>query len=76
MYYYYQACFFPWQVIMKILVTGAASFIGYALSIRLFERGGAVIGNHNNYYYPALKEARRARRADHFNYTHICPELL
>ena len=58
---------------MKVLVTGAAGFIGSALSIRLLERGDSVIGidNHNDYYDPALKEARLARHADHPNYTHI-----
>lgn len=58
---------------MKIIVTGAAGFIGSALSIRLLERGDTVIGidNHNDYYDPALKEARLARHADHPNYTHI-----
>lgn len=58
---------------MKIIVTGAAGFIGSALSIRLLERGDTVIGidNHNEYYDPALKEARLARHADHPNYTHI-----
>jgi len=57
----------------KILVTGAAGFIGSALSIRLLERGDEVVGidNHNDYYDPALKEARLARHADHPNYTHI-----
>lgn len=44
---------------MKILVTGAAGFIGSAFSLRLLERGGEVVGidNLNNYYNPALKEA-------------------
>ena len=58
---------------MKLLVTGSAGFIGSALSISLLERGHEVIGidNHNNYYNPALKEARLARHADHPNYTHI-----
>ena len=48
---------------MKVLVTGAAGFIGSALSIRLLDRGDTVIGidNHNDYYSPALKEARLAR---------------
>jgi len=58
---------------MKVLVTGSAGFIGSALSIRLLDRGDTVIGidNHNDYYDPALKEARLARHADHPNYTHI-----
>jgi UDP-glucuronate 4-epimerase len=58
---------------MKVLVTGAAGFIGSALSIRLLDRGNEVIGidNHNDYYDPALKEARLARHIDHENYTHI-----
>jgi nucleoside-diphosphate-sugar epimerase len=58
---------------MKVLVTGAAGFIGSALTLRLLERGDTVIGidNHNDYYSPALKEARLARQANHPNYTHI-----
>ena len=58
---------------MKILVTGAAGFIGSTLTLCLLERGDIVIGidNHNDYYSPALKEARVARQADHPNYTHI-----
>ena len=43
-----------------ILVTGAAGFIGAALSRTLLERGDRVIGidNFNDYYDPALKRAR------------------
>ena len=48
---------------MRILVTGAAGFIGAALSERLLARGSAVIGidNLNDYYDVKLKEARLAR---------------
>ena len=43
-----------------VLVTGAAGFIGAALSIRLLQRGDRVVGLDNlNYYYdPSLKQAR------------------
>ena len=49
----------------KILVTGAAGFIGYHTSARLLARGDEVVGldNVNDYYDPTLKEARLARLA-------------
>ena len=58
---------------MKVLVTGSAGFIGSAVSIRLLERGDIVFGidNHNDYYDPALKEARLSRHKNHKNYVHI-----
>jgi len=58
---------------MKVLVTGAAGFIGSALSISLLDREDEVFGidNHNDYYDPDLKEARLARHINHENYTHI-----
>ena len=62
---------------MKVLVTGAAGFIGSTLSMRLLERGDQVIGidNHNDYYDPALKEARLNRFIDNPNYTHVRMDL-
>jgi UDP-glucuronate 4-epimerase len=62
---------------MKVLVTGAAGFIGSALSLRLLERGDMVVGidNHNDYYDPTIKEARLARYAEHPNYTHLRIDL-
>lgn len=48
---------------MKIIVTGAAGFIGSTLSLRLLERGDEIIGidNLNDYYEVSLKTARLAR---------------
>jgi UDP-glucuronate 4-epimerase len=45
---------------MKILVTGAAGFIGYHTARKLIARGDAVVGFDvvNSYYDPVLKEAR------------------
>ena len=62
---------------MKILVTGAAGFIGSALTLRLLDRGDEVIGidNHNDYYDLQLKEDRLARHITHPNYTHIRGDL-
>src|SRR5690606_16853164 len=60
---------------MKILVTGAAGFIGFFVSKRLIHHGHQVIGldNINNYYDPGLKYARLQelgipkKRAEVFN---------
>ncbi|NMG36160.1 SDR family NAD(P)-dependent oxidoreductase [Azoarcus sp. TTM-91] len=48
---------------MKVLVTGAAGFIGMHTSERLLARGDEVVGldNLNDYYDPRLKESRLAR---------------
>ena len=47
-------------MVRTVLVTGAAGFIGTALSQRLLQRGDRVIGldNLNDYYDPSLKQAR------------------
>lgn len=62
---------------MRILVTGSAGFVGSHLTERLLARGDTVLGfdNHNDYYDPALKEARVARFIDHPNYTHVRADL-
>ncbi len=48
---------------MRVLVTGAAGFIGYHVAERLLARGDEVVGldNLNAYYDPLLKQARLAR---------------
>jgi UDP-glucuronate 4-epimerase len=55
-----------------VLVTGAAGFIGFSLARRLLENGRAVVGVDcvNDYYDPALKEARLAvlRQFPHFSF--------
>jgi UDP-glucuronate 4-epimerase len=47
---------------MRILVTGAAGFIGYHVAARLLRDGGSVLGidNLNGYYDPRLKRSRLA----------------
>jgi UDP-glucuronate 4-epimerase len=55
---------------MTILVTGAAGFIGYHVAAALMTRGERVVGidNLNDYYDPALKQARLATlRGSHGN---------
>ena len=48
---------------MRVLVTGAAGFIGSFTTHRLLERGDEVVGfdNLNDYYDPTLKQARLDR---------------
>ena len=55
---------------MKVLVTGAAGFIGSSLAEKLAQRGDTVIGldNFNDYYDPAKKRANAARLAAYPNF--------
>ena len=55
---------------MKILLTGAAGFIGMHTSLRLLSRGDTVVGvdNLNDYYDVTLKQARLARLSSHANF--------
>jgi UDP-glucuronate 4-epimerase len=63
---------------VKILVTGAAGFIGMHSSLRLLARGDHVVGvdNLNDYYDVSLKQARLARLTshDHFSFHQISVE--
>src|SRR5690606_23523683 len=65
------------ETAMRVLVTGAAGFIGSALSKRLLARGDEVLGydNLNAYYDPALKEARLARLTPHANFSFVRASL-
>lgn len=60
---------------MKVLVTGAAGFIGSFVARQLLERGEEVVGldNLNAYYDPALKQARLEllRRHDGFRFVKL-----
>lgn len=58
---------------MKILVTGAAGFIGAAFALRLLERGEEVVGidNLNDYYDVNLKLARLERLKSYPNFRFI-----
>ena len=58
---------------MKILLTGAAGFIGMTTTLRLLERGDEVVGldNLNDYYDVQLKRDRLARLSSHKNFRFV-----
>lgn len=62
---------------MKILVTGAAGFIGFHFSKRLLERGDEVIGLDNlvPYYDVQLKKDRLAQLTSEKNFTFVHADL-
>jgi len=63
--------------VMKLLVTGAAGFIGYHLSKRLLEKGCEIVGldNLNDYYEVSLKEDRLKRLVQYDGFTFVQASL-
>lgn len=63
--------------IKKVLVTGAAGFIGFYLAKKLLENNIEVVGldNLNPYYDPDLKKARLAQLTPHHLYSHFNLDL-
>ncbi len=58
---------------MKILLTGAAGFIGMTTTLKLLARGDTVVGldNLNDYYSVQLKRDRLARLTPHPNFSFV-----
>lgn len=62
---------------MKVLLTGAAGFIGFHTTQALLARGDEVVGldNLNSYYDPKLKEARLAQLTPHNRFRFVKGDL-
>jgi UDP-glucuronate 4-epimerase len=56
---------------MKLLITGAAGFVGFHLSKALLEKDIEIVGldNLNDYYDPKLKEDRLSILQDYEGFT-------
>jgi len=65
------------DAVKKILITGAAGFIGAQLSKKLLAAGAQVVGldNLNDYYDPGLKKARMAVLAEGDGFRHVALDL-
>ena len=65
------------DAVKKVLITGAAGFIGAQLSKKLLAAGAQVVGldNLNDYYDPGLKKARMAVLAEGDGFRHVALDL-